>query len=173
VTGSGSFPSRLRRLAWTRRFRCEDGYVGGAEAIPLGILVLFAGTLIVVNAWAVVDARLVTATAAREAVRAYVEAAPATDAGATARQAWAEAELAANQVMVEHGRRPDRFSVRPTLTGPAYARCQRVAITATYELPAVTVPLVGGFLSGLAVSSTASEIVDPFRDGLEGSGCHG
>ena len=58
------------------RRRCADerGAVGGIEVLPLGMLVLVVGTLLVVNAWAVVDAKLAASAAAREAARAYVEA---------------------------------------------------------------------------------------------------
>ena len=57
-----------------RRGRGEAGQVGGIEAVPFGLLVLVVGVLLLAHAWAVVDAKFVTTSAAREATRAFVEA---------------------------------------------------------------------------------------------------
>lgn len=55
------------------RWRDESGFVGGFEALPFGFLVFVAGTLLLVNAWAVFDSHLAASAAAREAVRSFVE----------------------------------------------------------------------------------------------------
>jgi hypothetical protein len=47
-----------------------------------------------------------------------------------------------------------------------FVRCARVSVTYRYTTPAVTVPLIGGWGSGIVVTSTHSEIVDPYRAGL-------
>ncbi|MGV3758684.1 MAG: hypothetical protein ACO1PW_03960 [Actinomycetota bacterium] len=49
--------------------RGDRGQVAGIEAIPFGLLIFVLGGLLLANAWAVVDAKLATDAAAREAVR--------------------------------------------------------------------------------------------------------
>jgi hypothetical protein len=149
---------KVRRPPRAQRQRDERGQVAGIEAVPFGLLVLVAGTLLVTNTWAVVDAHLATDAAAREAVRAYVEGwpDPATS--------WAEARLRGAEAAAAQGRRGEnvRFDRR---LDPAYARCARATITARYDLPAVRVPFIGGSGHGFTVSSTHSEVIDPHRDG--------
>ncbi len=153
-----------RRLA--ARCRGEGGFVGGAEMLPFGLLVLTAGMLLVVNAWAVVDAHLVASSAAKEAVRTYVET--GTDGGT----AWAAANEAADDVVSQSGRDPQRFALRPaSVQSGGLDRCARVVIEAEYKVPALTIPFVGGFAKGITVSVAASEVVDPYRSGLGGGGC--
>ena len=43
------------------------------EVLPFGFLMFVSVTLLLANAWAVIDAKLAVSAAAREAVRAYVE----------------------------------------------------------------------------------------------------
>ena len=50
----------------------DRGQAGGMEVLPLGFLVLVSVTLVIANAWGVIDARMAVSAAAREAVRAYV-----------------------------------------------------------------------------------------------------
>lgn len=140
-----------------RRLAREDGVVGGLEALPFGVLVFVVGTLIVVNAWGVVDAKMTVAGAAREAVRAYVEAPVGTDAEGLAR-------TAANQSMDAMGR--TAREPRITMAGDA-RRCNRVSATVAYKIPALRLPWVGG-LGSFTATSTASEIVDPLRSGVAG-----
>ena len=139
------------------RLQDEAGVVGGVEALPFGVLVFVVGTLIVVNAWGVVDAKMTVASAAREAVRTYVEAPAGADASALA-------TAAAHRTMQVLGRtaRPAEVSVAGSFT-----RCARVVATVRYSIPAVQLPWIGGMGSFVA-SSTASEIVDPLRSGLPG-----
>lgn len=145
----------MRRLL--RRAGAESGAVGGVEMLPFGVLVFVVGTLLIVNAWGVVDAKMTVASAAREAVRAFVEAPPGGDAQALA-------TAAARQTVAALGRtaRPPLVDVQGQLT-----RCARIVATVGYAIPAVRLPWVGG-LGTFTVRSTASEIVDPLRGGLEG-----
>ena len=83
------------------RWRGEAGQVGGLEAVVFGVLVFVVGTLIVANAWGVIDAKLAASAAARKRRAAYVEAPAATDAEALARKA-------ADDAMAGHGRDPAR-----------------------------------------------------------------
>ena len=135
----------------------EEGAVGGVEAVPFGLLVFVVGTLIVVNAWGVVDAKLATAGAAREAVRAYAEAPVGSDAEQLAHAAAVAAMHAAGRT----ARQP-----QVALTGE-FARCARVLATVAYDVPAVRLPWVGA-MGTFTVRSTASELVDPLRSGIEG-----
>ena len=158
----------MTRRATRRLARCtgEGGFVGGAEMLPFGLLVLTVGMLLVVNAWAVVDAQLVASSAAKEAVRSYVET--GTDGG----MAWAAASAAADEVIVQSGRDPQRFTLEPaSVQSGGLDRCARVVIRAEYRVPALTIPFVGGFAKGITVDVAASEVVDPFRNGLTGGGC--
>ena len=137
--------------------RRDDGVVGGVEALPFGVLVFVVGTLIVVNAWGVVDAKMAVASAAREAVRAYVEAPAGSDAERLGR-------LAAARTMQALGRTAREPEI--DLDG-SFQRCARVTATVRYSIPALRLPWVRGF-GTLTASSTASEIVDPLRSGVEG-----
>jgi hypothetical protein len=106
----------------------------------------------------VIDAKLAADTAATEAVRTFVQAAPDGDPAAQAREA-------ASAVMVTSGRSRERTSV--TISGSP-ARCSRVTAVVSYRVPVVAVPLLGGFGSGLVVTATHAELVDPYRGGLTG-----
>jgi len=150
----------------------DRGQVGGIEVLPFGLLVFVVGTLLVANAWAVVDAKLAVDAAAREAARHFVEAdVPAVgDFG----DAEAAALRAGYEALAAHGRGEERSSVELTgLESPAgragFTRCARATFTARYDVPVLRLPWVGGFGSGLDVTSRHSELIDPYRDGVPGS----
>lgn len=142
------------------RWRDEHGVVGGIEVLPFGLLIFVAGTLIIVNAWAVVDAKLTVESAAREAGRAYVES---PDQGSAERAARA----AAREAMTGGGRDPDRMTL--ARNGRGYLRCAPVEHVVRYRVPAITVPFVGGIGRGTTVTGRHREVIDPYRAGL-GSG---
>ncbi|MGH8898713.1 MAG: hypothetical protein ACRDZ4_17260 [Egibacteraceae bacterium] len=146
------------RLSAPLRWSGEAGAVGGFEAIPFGVLIFVLGTLLVANAWALIDAKFAVAAAAREAARAFVEADPAADPVQEARTA-AEAALAA------YGRDPSRMRLDHA---GEFARCERVSVTVTYPVPVVVLPGLTPLGRGLEATSTYSEIVDPLRSGLKG-----
>lgn len=148
----------------TRRgFRDDGGFTAGLEALAFGVLVFVFGTLIVVNAWAVVDGRFAASAAAREAVRAVVQA-ERTDL--TVAQLEARALSAAGQAFLAHG-----YTVAPTLTATSLSltRCATVAVTVGLEVHPTIVP---GLIEPGAYTVRAShaEVVDPFRSGLDGDG---
>lgn len=144
-----------------RRLRGDAGQVGGIEAIPFGLLIFAVGTLLIANAWAVVDAKFATDAAAREAARSYVEArdpAVALDQATEAGRAAIEA----------HGRDPDRSTIA-AVGEPRLQRCERVTFEAEYSVPALSLPFIGGYgQAPFHVRSAHSELVDPFRAGLPG-----
>jgi len=135
----------------------EAGQVAGLEAICFGLLTFVVAVLLAANAWAVVDAKMAMSSAAREATRAYVEAPAGSDP-------MARAEAAAQEAVRGHGRDPGRMQLRPLESG--FARCQVVRFEASYRVPAVTLPFIGG--GGAAFTATArhAEVVDPYRDGV-------
>ena len=145
--------------------RDERGQVAGIEAIPFGLVVVLVATLLLANTWAVIDARLATDAAAREAVRTFVESWPDEAGG------WRAAEQRGREAVAAQGR--DGGSVRFELALiPGYQRCARATVTARYSLPALAIPYVGGFGHGFAIAATRSEVIDPYRSGgPAGGGC--
>lgn len=137
----------------------ERGFVGGFEVLPFGLLVFIAGSLLITNAWAVLDGKVAASAAAREAVRAYVEA-------PTGEVATDDAISAAMEAIRGHGRDPGRAEVAWSV-GPDFERCALNTIVVRYRVPTLTVPFVGAFGSGfIETSARHSEIVDPYRTGL-------
>ncbi len=143
----------------TQRLRGEAGQVGGIEGVIFGVLVFVLGTMLVVNAWSVVDSKLAATSAAREAARAYVEA-PSEEIATTA------APAAAEEAIGGHGRDPGRVEVE--LLDGRFARCARVTFEVRYRVPLFAVPLLGQHAAGMTVSARHSEVVDPYRSGVAG-----
>lgn len=133
--------------------------MGGLEALPFSVLVFVGGSLLLLNAWGVIDARFAVASAVREATRTYAEAADPVSGDAAARHT-------AREAMESYGRDPDRLHLS-TPQG-RFVRCARVSYTATYPVPAVRVPFVGGFGGDVVVSVTHTERIDDLRSRLPG-----
>ena len=137
----------------------ELGQVGGVEGVIFGVLVFVLGTLIVANAWAVVDVKGAASAAAREATRAFVESsAPSADA------ALAEADAVARETIEGYGRDPDKLVV--VAEEASLRRCGRVTIRTEYPVPLVSLPILGRHGHGFTAVGRHSELVDPFRAGL-------
>jgi hypothetical protein len=145
--------SKHRTTSWRRG---ESGQAG-AEILFFACLVFTALTLIIVNAWATVDAKFMVTAAAREAARAYVE----SDSASTARS---DAQAASTRVVASYSAHQERQQAI-VVTG-SFGRCQRITIEASYEIPALTIPLFGVSIGSRIVRSSHSEIVDPYRSGL-------
>lgn len=137
--------------------RDERGAVAGWEAIPFGLLVFVVGTLLIANAWGVVDAKMAASAAAREGARAFVEADDLQD-GLVRMETMVEAALDG------HGR--DKREATITWEG-RFARCAPVAVTVAVRVEAIALPWIGG-LDDLVARATHAEIVDPLRSGLPG-----
>jgi hypothetical protein len=153
------------RLGGRVRWRSDAGQFAGIEALPFGVLIFVVGSLLVANAWAVIDAKLAVSAAAREGARTYVEAPPDLDVAA------ADAQAAAADALEGHGRDPDEASIAVNNPTGAFERCARITVSVSYRLPAVTLPIIGGYGRGFTVTSHHSEIIDPWRDDLPGDGC--
>lgn len=137
--------------------RDESGQLAGVETIPFGLLTFVVAVLMVANAWAVIDAKVAVSTAAREATRAYVE----TPAGA---DPLARAEAAGREAMRGMGRDPTRLVLRSV--GGSFGRCETARFEASYRVPAVRVPWIGGLGPDFTATARHAEIVDPYRTGL-------
>jgi hypothetical protein len=144
----------------TQPHRGDEGMAGGLDGLVFGVLVFVLGTLLVVNAWQVVDAKFAATSAAREAARAYVEARSPAEAAVAA-------QSAAHEALAGHDRSPDRFALE--LVGGSFTRCARVIVEARYRVPLLVVPIVGSFGDGFTVSARHAELVDPYRSGLPGA----
>jgi len=144
--------------------RDESGQLAGIEVIPFGLLTFVVGLLLIANAWAVVDAKIAVSTAAREATRAYVEAPADGDP-------LALADAAARSAISGAGRDPAQLVLIPLEA--TFARCETVRFEASYRIPAIRVPWIGGFGAGLTATARHAEIVDPYRTGLQATvnGC--
>ncbi|HJV09292.1 MAG TPA: hypothetical protein VJ653_06405 [Acidimicrobiales bacterium] len=138
-----------------RRLPRDESGQAGMEVIPFGLLTFVVGALLIANAWAVIDAKMAVSAAAREATRAFVEAA------ADPEQA---AEAAGRSAIAGFGRNPDRLEL-DKLEGE-FNRCETVRYEARYQIPAVRVPFVGGFGSGFTATARHAEVVDPYRTGV-------
>jgi len=137
--------------------RDESGQVAGIEAIPFGLLTFVVGALFVANAWAVIDAKMAVSAAAREATRAFVEAPVAADA-------LALADESARSAIAGAGRDPAQLVLTPLEA--TFARCETVRFQASYQIPAIHVPWLGGFGSGFTATARHAEVVDPYRTGV-------
>lgn len=146
-----------------RRSGCradERGQLGGAEVLPFGFLVLVTGALLVANVWAVIDAKVATTSAAREAVRAYAEA-------PTEREALELGEAAARDALDGH-HRDVPGAVRIIAPPPgSFVRCARVAWVVEYDVPTLSLPFVGRVGgSVITARSRHAELLDAYRSGL-------
>ena len=118
------------------------------------------GGLLLFNAWAAVDAKLAVVAAAREGARAAAESTDGPEnASLRARDAATEALRTQGLGVGE------RTSVEADVSG--YARCGRVRVTVRYDVPAISLPIIGGFGEALVMSATQSEIVDGYRGGID------
>ncbi|MEX1177427.1 MAG: hypothetical protein WEB09_03105 [Nitriliruptor sp.] len=150
------------RGATRPRWADEDG-LAGAEALIFGVLIFVVGTLLIVNAWGVIDAKMAASASAREATRVLVESPVDVAVTALATQVVAD-------TLVGHGKDPARVVGAPTITARrGIARCARIRVDVRYRVPTITLPWIGGLGSGhLEVRGSHTELVDPFRSGLSG-----
>lgn len=134
--------------------------MAGIEVLPFGFLMFVIGSLLLANAWAVVDAKLAATAAAREGGRTAVEA---PDAGSAERDA-----VGAAQAALEGLGRADQVASISYRTDGSWGRCRLVTVEIELTVPAVGLPFIGGFGQDFAVTASHAEIVDPYRSGLDG-----
>ena len=104
----------VRRL-WTQGVG-ENGAAGNIEMLPFCLLIFIIGTLLIANAWAVIDTRTAVSSAAREATRSYVESSNAGAAQANARQAASGTRWSGTAATPEYG---SRFTIESPRRSPA------------------------------------------------------
>lgn len=138
----------------------EGGQIGGVEGVVFGVLIFVLGTLVIANAWGVVDAKMAASAAAREGARAFVES-----RGPTVQDALGEARMAADEAIAGFGRDPAKMQLA-TEEEPLLLRCARVTVRVDYPVPLIRIPVLGRYGSGFTARARHSEIVDPFRSGL-------
>lgn len=146
----------------TERGRGEDGQ-GGLEGLVFGVAIFVFGTLVIANAWGVIDAKAAATAAAREATRSFVE----SSTGSTT-AALAEAERAAEETIAGYGRNPDKMTL--VAAAAALERCSRVTMRVEYPVPLVVIPAIGRFGEGFVAKGRHTEVVDPYRSGLADRG---
>jgi hypothetical protein len=149
-----------RRIDWND----DRGQVAGIEVLPFSVLIFVVGSLMVANAWAVIDVKFAVNAASREAVRAFVEA-PDRDT------ATYRAERVARDAIAAHGRNPSKVTIHPPVYGVSgdgsFERCTPVTITVSYRAPAITLPLINSYGDGMTVTSSHTEVIDPYRSGVK------
>lgn len=135
----------------------RDCGAAGTEVLPFCVLIFVFGTLLLVNAWGVIDAKFAVTSASREAARTYAE----SDGGLAGEAA---AESAAQDAIRAYGRTPERME----LSEPqgAFVRCGSVTYTASYPVPAIKIPVIGGFGEAFDVTSSHTTRIDRLRAGL-------
>lgn len=140
-----------------RSRRSERGFVAGGEVLPFGVLIFVFGTLLLVNAWAVIDAKFAVSSASREAARTYAESDGSLDGEA-------EARAVAVETIEAYGY--DGEELELSQPAGAFVRCGTVTYSASYPVPAIRIPLIGGFGRGFTVTSSHSTRIDQLRTGL-------
>ena len=153
-------PSNLGGLQNDIQSNPQAGVVG-FEVLPFLVLVFMVGALMFAQSWAVLDAKMATTSAARQATRTFVEQ-PGRSSVAGARSQAVKAgtaALTANKLVGES-------AVAPAGT-LSLQRCARVTFEATHRVPALRLPLLTN-ADPIFVRSQHSEVVDPFRSGLTG-----
>lgn len=157
----------MRAAATSRQGRHEqDGFVAGLEALAFGVLVFVVGTLVVLNAWTVVDAKFAVEGAAREAARSVVEtAATVGGAGAPTDAHRAVARAAADEVLAGLRGPGSRVDEDVQVLG-SIQRGACIEVRVSMQVPVVRLPLLGSPGGTRPVIGTHRERVDPFRSGL-------
>lgn len=152
-----------RRTSRRARSADEGGQIGGVEALIFGVLIFVLGILGVATAWAVLDAKVAAASAAREAARSYVE----SDGSDTA---WPDAAERGREAFAGHGRDPAGVDL-PRPDG-SFRRCGPITVTASTHLDLPRLPGIRAAARRVRVEASHTEVVDPYRAGVrQGTGC--
>ncbi len=147
----------LPRNEAPKRLRGDAGLAGGIETIALGMLIFVSVSLLIANAWAILDTHMAVTAASSEAARAAVESAGSDQAVA--------AQNAALDAIRGYGRDPESFELR-IAANPR--RCAEIIAAASYTQPMVRVPFFGSLGPDRTVTATHSERVDAFGGGRRG-----
>lgn len=151
-----------------RRWRDESGVIAGSEALIFGVLIFLGGSITVLNAWAVADAKMAVTSAAREGARAAVDA----PAGTTGGPLLVVVDSAARAALASQGKDAANLTGPPRVSG-AVQRCASITVEVDYSVQGIRGPWFGSFGGrSIEVTGRHTEVVDPFRSGLAGeAGC--
>lgn len=141
--------------------RSESGQAGGVEAVLFGLLILVGATLLLANAWSVVDAKLAARTGAREAARTFVKTSSADASDATT-----AAEVAGKDTVAQLGWH--RRDITVTNAGTGFRRCAIATFVVTIPVPAFHLPFLQAGPPVFRVTAHHTERVDPYRSGVPG-----
>lgn len=142
-----------------RTFRGQSGVLAGSDGVVFGMLILLAGSLALVNIWAVIDTRAALDAAAREYLRSYTE--QRSPAAASAAGAHAAQEVIARRGSPVGGltiQEPD-----PSTFGP----CQLAQVVIEAQVPAARLPFLDD-VGTRTIRVTHRELVDPHREVIRG-----
>lgn len=132
----------------------DRGAVAGLDGVMFGVLIFVIAMLAVVNVWAIVEARNVANSAAREYLRAWTEApdlgTAEAEADNAARSSFAASEWRLSELMIDP---PSPHSFGP---------CGVAEVTVSITVPAIELPIVGG-IGTHVVRARRTEVVDPYR----------
>lgn len=145
----------------TRKPSHDETGVVGFEVLPFLVIVFVIGTLLFAQFWAVLDAKLTTASAAREATRTFVE-----QPGRSGPNAASSAAVNAGRRVLNGNALTANGTVRP-LGNPSLRRCHRISYEARATVPNMALARSAG-RAQIEVISRHTEIVDPLRSGLTG-----
>ncbi|MCX6524047.1 MAG: hypothetical protein NTX58_04650 [Actinobacteria bacterium] len=133
----------------------ERGAVGGGEGVIFGMLILVAGTLVILNLWAILDARMALDTAASEYLRTYTEQQYFF-------QARVVGEAAAKDSLTQRGLSPYRVSIQAS-EPQGFGPCAVAVVQLTTQVPWVRVPFLAG-AGSTTVRVTQTELIDAHRE---------
>lgn len=154
-----------RASTYTSASQRNERGIFGFESLPLLVLVFVIGTLVFAEGWTAIDAKLATTSGAREATRTFVESPAGMDPGVAAAIA-VEAGLSA---MEAYSRRLE--AEVSGIGSLSLDRCTRVTFEATATTRFMRLPFVRNTGFTRIVRSSHTELVDPWRDGLQGTAC--
>lgn len=133
----------------------ERGAVAGLEALLFSVLILVAGSVLLVNAWAVLDTRAALDAAAREFTRSFTEQTDTT----TARHV---ATAAALNSLAHRGLDPDLVEITIGLP-QGFGPCAVVQVTLQRRIAWLRAPFVGD-LDDTLVQVVHRELIDAHRE---------
>ncbi len=132
----------------------------GAEAVAVGLLFGVIIILLFANVWLVIDTKLRVDDAAREGVRAVVEASPNNMTRSTAESAGSQALADVSRLVGD-----SRFQL---IMPNGSRRCSRATVVVDATVKSINLPLIGRWAPDFHIRGTHSEVVDPYRTGLRG-----
>jgi hypothetical protein len=148
----------------------DEAGQAGAEVLAMGFILIIGLIFLGMNAWAVVDAKIRIAGAARYATRQIVESEPIDIEGAMGVSTITSENVgieAVREALKDHPKLLDHIELTVDIPKGAL-RCSRVYVKVKAHVPSFGFAKIGAFTDGFTVSVNQSELVDPYRSGLDG-----